>query len=88
MHFVRTRITCGKEKAQNINVEKIKELHSTHKAEFKQFIRYQNLYSDSPTHNWYESYAIIFIAFSIAALIIIAIIKSLLTKMLKHKKKR
>lgn len=75
-------------KAQNINVEKIKELHSTHKAEFKQFIRYQNLYSDSPTHDWYESYAIIFIAFSIAALIIIAIIKSFLTKRLKHKKKR
>lgn len=85
---MRTRITCGKEKAQNINVEKIKELHSTYKVEFKQFIRYQNLYSDSPAHDWYESYAIIFIAFSIAVLIIIAIIKSLLTKMLKHKKKR
>lgn len=85
---MRTLIICGKEKAQNINVEKIKELHSTHKAEFKQFIRYQNLYSDSPAHDWYESYAIIFIAFSIAALIIIAIIKSFLTKRLTHKKKR
>lgn len=76
MHFVRTRITCGKEKAQNINVEKIKELHSTHKAEFKQFIRYQNFLNNSPAHDWHESYAIIFIAFSIAALIIIAIKKA------------
>ena len=76
MHFVRTRITCGKEKAQNINVEKIKELHSTHKAEFKQFIRYQNFFNNSPALDWYESYTIIFIAFSIAALIIIAIKKA------------
>lgn len=67
-------------KAQNINVEKIKELQSLHKAEFKQFIRYQNLYSDSPTHDWYESYVVIFIAFSFAALIIIAIIKKIAKK--------
>ena len=75
-------------KAQNINVEKIKELQALHKAEFKQFIRYQNLYSDSPTHDWYESYVVIFIAFSIAALIIIAIVKSLLKKKPKRKKKQ
>lgn len=75
-------------KAQNINADKIKELQSLHKVKFNQFIRYQDLYSDSPTHDWYESYAIIFIAFSIAALIIIAIIKSFLTKRLTHKKKR
>lgn len=75
-------------KAQNINVEKIKELQSLHKVKFNQFIRYQNLYSDSPTHDWYESYVIIFIAFSIAALIIIAIVKILLNKKSKHKKTR
>lgn len=74
-------------KAQNINVEKIKELQSLHKVNFNQFIRYQNLYSDSPTHDWYESYVIIFIAFSIAALIIIAIVKIILKKKPKHKKK-
>lgn len=67
-------------KAQNINVEKIKELQSLHKVKFNQFIRYQNLYSDSPTHDWYESYVIIFIAFSLAALIIIAIIKKVAKK--------
>lgn len=67
-------------KAQNINVEKIKELQSLHKVKFNQFIRYQNLYSDSPTHDWYESYVIIFIAFSLAALIIIAIIKMVAKK--------
>lgn len=85
---MRTLIICGKEKTQNINVEKIKELQSLHKVKFNQFIRYQNLYSDSPTHDWYENYVIIFIAFSIAALIINAIIKSFLTKRLTHKKKR
>lgn len=67
-------------KAQNINVEKIKELQSLHKVKFNQFIRYQNLYSDSPTHDWYESYVIIFIAFSLAALIIIAIINKVAKK--------
>lgn len=75
-------------KAQNINADKIKELQSLHKVKFNQFIRYQNLFNNSPAHDWYESYAIIFIAFSIAALIIIAIIKSFLTKRLTHKKKR
>ncbi len=87
MHFVRTRITCGKEKAQNINVEKIKELHSTHKAEFKQFIRYQNFFSDSPAHDWYENYVIIFIAFSLAALMIIAIVKIPLKRNPRHRRK-
>ena len=75
-------------KAQNINVEKIKELQSLHNVKFNQFTRYQNLYSNSPTHDWYESYVIIFIAFSIAALIIIAIVKSFLNKKSKHKKTR
>lgn len=75
-------------KAQNINADKIKELQSLHKVKFNQIIRYQDLYSDSPTHDWYENYVIIFIAFSLAALIIIAIIKSFLTKRLTHKKKR
>ncbi len=75
-------------KAQNINVEKIKELQSLHKVKFNQFIRYQNLYSDSPTHDWYENYIIIFIAFSIGALIIIAIVKNFLNKKSKHKKTR
>ena len=84
---MRTRITCGKEKAQNINVEKIKELHSTYKVEFKQFIRYQNLYSDSPAHDWHESYAIIFIAFSIAVLIINAIVKIPLKRNPRHRRK-
>lgn len=67
-------------KAQNINADKIKELQSLHKVKFNKFIRYQNLYSDSPTHNWYENYVIIFIAFSLAALIIIAIIKKVAKK--------
>ena len=83
----RTLIICGKEKTQNINVEKIKELKSLHKVKFNQFIRYQNLYSDSPTHDWYENYVIIFIAFSIAALIIIAIVKILLKKNSRHRRK-
>lgn len=74
-------------KAQNINVEKIKELQSLHKVKFNQFIRYQNLYSDSPTHDRYENYVIIFIAFSLAALIIIAIVKILLKKNPKHRRK-
>ena len=84
---MRTLIICGKEKTQNINVEKIKELQSLHKVKFNQFIRYQNLYSDSPTHDWYENYVIIFIAFSIAALIIIAIVKILLKKNSRHRTK-
>lgn len=67
-------------KAQNINADKIKELQSLHKVKFNQFIRYQNLYSDSPTHDWYENYVIIFIAFSLAALIIIAIINKVAKK--------
>ena len=70
-----------------VNVEKIKELQSLHKVKFNQFIRYQNLYSDSPTHDWYENYVIIFIAFSIAALIIIAIVKILLKKNSRHRRK-
>lgn len=84
---MRTLIICGKEKTQNINVEKIKELQPLHKVKFNQFIRYQNLYSDSPTHDWYENYVIIFIAFSIAALIIIAIVKILLKKNSRHRRK-
>lgn len=74
-------------KVQNINADKIKELQSLHKVKFNQFIRYQNLYSDSPTHDWYESYVIIFIAFSLAALIIIAIVKILLKKNPRHRRK-
>ena len=74
-------------KAQNINVEKIKELQSLHKVKFNQFIRYQNLYSDSPTHDWYENYVIIFIAFSLAALIIIAIVKIPLKRNPRHRRK-
>lgn len=84
---MRTLIICGKEKTQNINVEKIKELQSLHKVKFNQFIRYQNLYSDSPTHDRYENYVIIFIAFSLAALIIIAIVKILLKKNSRHRRK-
>ena len=84
---MRTLIICGKEKTQNINVEKIKELQSLHKVKFNQFIRYQNLYSDSPTHDWYENYVIIFIAFSIASLIIISIVKILLKKNSRHRRK-
>ena len=74
-------------KAQNINADKIKELQSLHKVKFNQFIRYQDLYSDSPTHDWYENYVILFIAFSLAALIIIAIVEILLKKNPRHRRK-
>ena len=74
-------------KARNINADKIKELQSLHKVKFNQFIRYQNLYSDSPTHDRYENYVIIFIAFSLAALIIIAIVKIPLKRTPRHRRK-
>ena len=74
-------------KAQNINADKIKELQSLHKVKFNQFIRYQDLYSDSPTHDRYENYVIIFIAFSLAALMIIAIVKIPLKRNPRHRRK-
>ncbi len=75
-------------KAQNINADKIKELQSLHKVKFNQFIRYQDLYSDSPTHDRYENYVIHFIAFSLAALLIIPIVKLPLQRNPRQRRKK